>query len=48
MTAKNEVREETAGKVKQSLGQHIKKRNARCPHNAKFPLVEIDVAVNQI
>ena len=32
----------------QSLGrkncrQHIKKRNTRYPHNAKFPLVEIDV-----
>jgi hypothetical protein len=27
---------------------HIKKWNTRCPHNAKFPLVEIDKPVNQI
>ena len=28
--------------------QHIKKQNVCCPHNAKFPLVEIDTPVNQI
>jgi hypothetical protein len=33
---------------KRDCRQHIKKRNTRCPHNAKFPLVKIDMLVNQI
>ena len=29
-------------KERRDCRQHIKKRNMCCPHNAKFPLVEID------
>jgi hypothetical protein len=35
-------------KERRDCRQHIKKWNTRCPHNAKFPLVEIDTPVNQI
>ena len=35
-------------KERRDCRQHIKKLNTRCPHNAKFPLVEIDTPVNQI
>jgi hypothetical protein len=35
-------------KERRDCRQHIKKLNPRCPHNAKFPLVEIDTPVNQI
>jgi hypothetical protein len=36
------------GKERRDCRQHINKWNPRCPHNAKFPLVEIDTPVNQI
>ena len=35
-------------KKRSDCRQQRKKLNTRCPHNAKFPLVEIDVSVNQI
>jgi hypothetical protein len=35
-------------KERRDCRQHSKKWNPRCPHNGKFPLVEIDTPVNQI